>query len=384
MAGTRDPHQVVQQIQGFLRSNNQELTQEIRELSREYADWGRHAADRLRRCEEFLQKGLRSEAVHHARLDPPLLDLAGTLLFPQHGQWDEVVTMYGLPSTPVAAVPPETLAELNQAFAEEEILANDMRQYRRLVLDRSPLAVVAEKLRAMLLLEPDHPGLKENLRDVEAQQVADILESIRKADRAGKPDEVGRHHKELVATPWTSPPSAAIVDEIQRIFNKNRSRILEEMIKSLGAQIVEAHEKHDSAALTRLLAEWDRVASEAGVTPGEKRARAVETARMWVTRVQAEQEVRMQHEMALAELAAAVASGTDPGRLYTLYDRVRGFKGMLPRGVVLMPPELEHRFDDAAVRLQKAADFKRVMILVATISLGVVALVGFLVFVMTR
>ncbi|MBM4097425.1 MAG: hypothetical protein FJ261_11685 [Planctomycetes bacterium] len=384
MAGTRDPHQVVQQIQGFLRSNNQELTQEIRELSREYADWGRHAADRLRRCEEFLQKGLRSEAVHHARLDPPLLDLAGTLLFPQHGQWDEVVTMYGLPSTPVAAVPPETLAELNHAFAEEEILANDMRQYRRLVLDRSPLAVLAEKLRAMLLLEPNHPGLKDNLRDVEAQKVADILESIRKADRAGKPDEVGLYHKELVATPWISPPSAAIVDEIQRIFNKNRSRILEEAIKTLGAQIVEAHGKHDSAALTRLLADWDRMASEAGVTAGEKRARAVETARMWVTRVQAEQEVRMQHEMALSELASALGVENDIKRLFTLYERVLSFKGKLPKGTVLIPPQLEHRFEDVANKLENKNDFNRMLVLVGTISFGVVALVVFLIFVMTR
>jgi len=384
VAGTRDPHQVVQQIQGFLRSNNQELTQEIRELSREYADWGRHAADRLRRCEEFLQKGLRSEAVHHARLDPPLLDLAGTGLFPQHGQWDEVVTMYGLPSTPVAAVPPETLAELNHAFAEEEILANDMRQYRRLVLDRSPLAVLAEKLRAMLLLEPNHPGLKDNLRDVEAQKVADILESIRKADRAGKPDEVGLYHKELVATPWISPPSAAIVDEIQRIFNKNRSRILEEAIKTLGAQIVEAHGKHDSAALTRLLADWDRMASEAGVTAGEKRARAVETARMWVTRVQAEQEVRMQHEMGVSELASALGVENDIKRLFTLYERVLSFKGKLPKGTVLIPPQLEHRFEDVANKLENKNDFNRMLVLVGTISFGVVALVVFLIFVMTR
>ncbi len=384
MAGTRDPNQVVQQIQGFLRSNNQELTQEIRELARDYADWGRHAADRLRRCEEFLQKGLRSEAVHHARLDPPLLDLAGVLLFPQHPQWDEVATLYGLPSTPLAAVPPESLAELNHAFAEEEVLANDMRQYRRMVLEQAPLSNRAEKLRAMLMLEPDHRGLKENLHDVEVQLVADILEQIRKADRAGKPDDVGKRHQELITTPWTSPPSAAVVDEIQRIFNRHHAKVLDGMIKALGEQIVEAHGRHDAAALTRLLVEWDRVAGQAGVTPGEKRARAVESARMWVTRVQSEQETRLQHEMALAELASAVATGTDPNRLYTLYDRVYAFKGMLPRGVVLIPPDLENRYEDAANRLRKTADFKRIIVLVATLSIGVAALVGFLIFVMTR
>ena len=93
---------------------------------------------------------------------------------------------------------------------------------------------------------------------------------------------------------------------------------------------------------------------------------------------------RLQHEMALAELASAVATGTDPNRLYTLYDRVYAFKGMLPRGVVLIPPDLENRYEDAANRLRKTADFKRIIVLVATLSIGVAALVGFLIFVMTR
>jgi hypothetical protein len=63
---------------------------------------------------------------------------------------------------------------------------------------------------------------------------------------------------------------------------------------------------------------------------------------------------------------------------------VQSFKGRLPRGIVLLPPDLEHRFEDATSRLEKSADFNRLIILIATISLGVVALVGFLVFIMTR
>ena len=56
----------------------------------------------------------------------------------------------------------------------------------------------------------------------------------------------------------------------------------------------------------------------------------------------------------------------------------------MPRGVVLIPPDLENRYEDAANRLRKTADFKRIIVLVATLSIGVAALVGFLIFVMTR
>jgi hypothetical protein len=120
------------------------------------------------------------------------------------------------------------------------------------------------------------------------------------------------------------------------------------------------------------------------VTAGEKRARAVETARMWVTRVQAEQEVRMQHEMALSELASALGVENDIKRLFTLYERVLSFKGKLPKGTVLIPPQLEHRFEDVANKLENKNDFNRMLVLVGTISFGVVALVVFLIFVMTR
>lgn len=384
MAGTRDPNQVVQQIQGFLRSNNQELTQELRELSREYAEWGRHAADRLRRCEEYLHKGLRSEAVHHALLDPQLLELTGILQFPQYQQWDELVTLYNLPVTPLNAVAPETLAELNHAFAEEEILANDMRQYRRLVLEHASLLERAEKLRTLLLLEPEHQGLQDNLREIESAQITEILDQIRRADRANKPEEVGRLYQIIARTAWLHPPSGVIVEEIQRVFHKYHVRIVDDSIKTLAERIVAAHGRHDAGTLTHLLTEWDQLADTAGLTPGDRRARPVESARLWVQRVHAEQDLRLQHEMAVAELGTGVATLTDIKRLWTLYERVQSFKGRLPRGIVLLPPDLEHRFEDATSRLEKSADFNRLIILIATISLGVVALVGFLVFIMTR
>lgn len=384
MAGNRDPNQVVQQIQGFLRSNNQELTQELRELARDYADWGRHAADRMRRCEEFLRRGLRSEAVHHATLEPPLLQLTGALQFPQSPQWDEIVTLYGLPSSPLNAVVMESLSALNKAFADEDIVAADMRQYRRLVLEHASSDAKAEKIRTMLLLEPGHQGLQDNLKDIESQQIAEILDNIRKADRAGRPDEVGRLYQSMQSIAWANPPSAVIVEEILRIFQKHHSRYLEERVRQLASGIVQAHGLQDLPSLTRLLGEWDQISHQAGVTPGDTRARPVEVARQWLTRVQSKQEVCMQHEMALAELASALGTENDIKRLFTLYERVLSFKGRLPRGTVVIPPQLEHRFEDVANKLEKKNDFNRMLVLVGTISLGVVALVGFLIFVMTR
>jgi hypothetical protein len=210
------------------------------------------------------------------------------------------------------------------------------------------------------------------------------VDQIRRADRANKPEEVGRLYQIIARTAWLHPPSGVIVEEIQRVFHKYHVRIVDDSIKTLAERIVAAHGRHDAGTLTHLLAEWDQLAATAGLTPGDKRARPVESARLWVQRVHAEQDLRLQHEMAVAELGTGVATLTDIKRLWTLYERVQSFKGRLPRGIVLLPPDLEHRFEDATSRLEKSADFNRLIILIATISLGVVALVGFLVFIMTR
>ena len=271
-------------------------------------------------------------------------------------------------------------------FAREgaTVIACDMRQYRRLVLEQASPEARAEKIRTMLLLEPNHQGLLDNLKDIESQQISELLEGMRKADRAGKPDEVGRLYQGMQSVAWTNPPAAVVVEEILRIFQKHHSRYLDDKSRQLAAAIAKSHAFQDIPSLTSLMAEWDQVSHQAGITPGEPRARPVEVARQWLARTQAYQEVGMQHEMALSELASALGVENDIKRLFTLYERVLSFKGKLPKGTVLIPPQLEHRFEDVANKLENKNDFNRMLVLVGTISFGVVALVVFLIFVMTR
>src|SRR5690348_11723918 len=63
------------------------ITPEWEDVAAEYARLCREANDRLRRCGEFLSRGMRSESIHLAECQPNLLALAAALQIPDLPRW---------------------------------------------------------------------------------------------------------------------------------------------------------------------------------------------------------------------------------------------------------------------------------------------------------
>src|SRR5437899_1266484 len=62
--------ETVDQIRSFLQSADQTLTESAKQLAEAYASACQEINTGLRRCAEFLQQGLRSEAIHLAEAEP--------------------------------------------------------------------------------------------------------------------------------------------------------------------------------------------------------------------------------------------------------------------------------------------------------------------------
>jgi len=58
---------------------------------------------RLRHSSQYLQKGLRSEAIHLAEQAPSLLDLVAALDLPEVQDWAQICFQYDLPQAPAVA-----------------------------------------------------------------------------------------------------------------------------------------------------------------------------------------------------------------------------------------------------------------------------------------
>src|SRR5262249_20201725 len=147
---------IIDSARAFLRQADQTLTDDLRELATELVDLNTMADQRLRRCEDFLRRGLLGEAIHQAEIEPPVLDIVGLLDFPERVQFEEVLGMYGLPVAPRLDV--QRAMALNHAYTEYEPIANLLRDYRRLALSRAPLGDRLSMLRQIAQADPGNPN----------------------------------------------------------------------------------------------------------------------------------------------------------------------------------------------------------------------------------
>src|SRR5687767_9088108 len=112
-----DYNVVVDNIRAFLSSVDQTRTEGLADLASEYAALCREANARLRRCGDYLRRGMRTEAVHLAEAQPSLLDLVAALDFPELQEFQNTCSIYELSPPPKLLM--EVAQELNEAYALE-------------------------------------------------------------------------------------------------------------------------------------------------------------------------------------------------------------------------------------------------------------------------
>src|SRR5262245_41639321 len=111
-----DHQELVDAVRAFLAQSDQTLTNNLRALAGDFAEVCRSADVRLRRCEDYLRRGLISEAIHLAEVSPAVLEVVSVLDFPDRSGWDEIVSLYNLPAAPRVNI--DRAGTLNQAYAQ--------------------------------------------------------------------------------------------------------------------------------------------------------------------------------------------------------------------------------------------------------------------------
>src|SRR5687767_11483848 len=123
-----DYPRVVEGIFAVLHAPDRAPADAVRELAGAYVGACREVNDRLRRCEEFLRQGLRTEAVHYAQAEPVLLEAVAALDFAERPQWEDLAHRHGMPPPPPLLL--DTAEALNRAYAEEQPLDELLRRHR--------------------------------------------------------------------------------------------------------------------------------------------------------------------------------------------------------------------------------------------------------------
>jgi hypothetical protein len=161
-----DYQEIPEAIRSFLATDGHPWSEDLSDTAQAYASLCREANERLRRCADYLRRGMRSEAVHLADCQPKLLPMADALRIPDFSAWAKACVAHGL------APPPELLADglpqLEAAFEVEQRLRPLVERYRVLSLAQAPLRDRMEVLFPLHEKDPGNPVWVENLRTLGA------------------------------------------------------------------------------------------------------------------------------------------------------------------------------------------------------------------------
>ncbi len=131
---------------------------------------------RLDGCISFLRQGLTSEAIHEAEIDPPVLQEAAALDFPERESWRAVCGEI-LPSVP--QIDAQKVIELDEAFPKHAEIAKLLRSHRRLALSRYPLERRIKVLRKLAQSDSGNPIWREDLLTFERARHRELLRAAK-------------------------------------------------------------------------------------------------------------------------------------------------------------------------------------------------------------
>jgi hypothetical protein len=370
-----DYRRIVDDLRSFLQSRDWTQSTRLNALLTGYAEACEEANQRLRRCEEFLQQGMRSEAVHLAQAEPPLLDLVAILDFPELVELDEVPITYDLPATPKLLL--ATAEALNQAYAELQPLENLLREHRRLALARAPLDHRLAVMRKIAELDPANLLWEESIREFEKAHLREMQFDVDLALGRNDSDAVISVWHKINTTNWLVEPPLEMVQKLETLAKQDLERRTLHALSKLVAELGTAVARRDLAAALKLRDQWHVLAEEAHLSPTHLTWRKAEGALDWVDQQERLQARELEYQNALQEFEEAMEEGAPEEEVTHLYHTVLQRKGTLPQTVL-------ERYQQHLKRMRAASSHRERLILGVTFSAGAVVLLGLIIFFVSR
>ena len=204
----------IDEIRFVLQDDAFAITDQLMQCIADYSLQCHDANVRLRKCEEFLNQGLRSEALHLAELSPDLLDLVALLDFPERSQWVNLLVGYSLPK-------PEPLllgvaGFLNEAYAIQQPLERLLDQHRVHALARSPLTQRLSLLRSIAEIDTASGHWESDIRAMERARFREIETESRLAIAAGEVESLKGLVGELNSRVWLETVPADLMRNVKQ------------------------------------------------------------------------------------------------------------------------------------------------------------------------
>lgn len=255
-----DSQKITDSIRAFLAIKERTWNDDLPDLASSYAALCREANDRLRRCADYLRRGLRSEAVHLAECPPDLTEMVRLLHFPQCMEWSQLCSGNGLTVPP--ALPIDSLTDLEAARRVERELGALLSQHRVLSLAKSPIKDRLEVARELAERDSANLSWREEIRELEAARVEGIRQSAMSAVKARNKQAITEMIGVLSDGSWTHPPPQDLVAELQRVVSAIGLAEKAAVARTVAAELLAAHEKQDYDSAITLRSQWSNASND--------------------------------------------------------------------------------------------------------------------------
>ncbi|WP_373649721.1 hypothetical protein [Schlesneria sp. DSM 10557] len=246
--------EVVDELRFILQRDVVEQSEELTDLVRRYSNFCREINGRLRRCDDCLKRGLRSEALHLAQGSPDVLDAVAVLDFPELTELHELLSSYLI--TPPEPLLLDVAAALNSAYADHQPLEKTLEIHRLLALGRSPLSQRLVALRSLAALDTSSPHWGDDVRDMERARLRDIEAESADALKAGDVATLKALVSEISAEGWLTDVPPPLKRSIKEKANQAVRAHAQHRITELNTKLHEAFTALDSATALTLRDEW--------------------------------------------------------------------------------------------------------------------------------
>lgn len=204
--------ELADEVRLVLKSGDLTLSDSLRQLSDEFSVVSRQVDTRLRRCTEFLNKGLRVEAIDLADQPPKLLEEIAVLSFPDRKAWDNLVADYGLAKT---ATPDQDRAmELSKAYTAQIPLLALTQKLRAMSRARSHAADRLPILWQLNELDANNPMWIESIELFEADAHKHLSTSAEQAIASGDLHKADLMFERLTSPNWKNAPPQNVVQRL--------------------------------------------------------------------------------------------------------------------------------------------------------------------------
>jgi hypothetical protein len=342
----------------------------MRSLADAYSAEVARVNERLSKSVALLRKGLRSEAIQLASMNPNALDAAAALDFPEFGDWCEVLQFLGIPVP--AEVQRDLADQIHEAIVDTQPLEGMLRKHRRLAIARAPLAWRLNTLRAIAKLDPTNPVWEE---DIEALEVARLRQLSAEVDNAIKTADlnwVKQLYDELTKTSWRVETSPTLARRLKDAIDNAEQLAIGNELTKLAQMIHGSFCEFDEASARQAVAKWKAAAAKYKKGIPAELTDQTDSALAWLQEIDREAAERQERSVALGGLQSLLDVGAPRFKLEAAYNACTRFDQPLPE-------ELVHRYRSAITDRELSARRRNRALLASIFSLAVIA-VGALVF----